>query len=70
MMPADAMILALADASPFAPPQNRPSRPNRRPEGGVGTARTYLEELLRRLDMTVREQVDPWTPRISANYPY
>jgi hypothetical protein len=70
MMPADALILALADASPFAPPPNRPSRSNRRPAGGVGTARALLEGLRGRLDAAVRVPVGPWIPRITSNYPY
>jgi hypothetical protein len=70
MMPASALILTLADASPFAPPRNRPARPNRRTVGGSGTARFVLRDLFGRVDATVREQVDPWMPRVSANYPY
>ncbi|HEX7172115.1 MAG TPA: hypothetical protein VF365_05840 [Candidatus Limnocylindria bacterium] len=70
MMPAGALILSLADASPFAPPPNRPSRPNRRTAGGLGAARTFLRDLFGRMDATAREQVDPWTPRVTAKYPH
>ena len=70
MMPASAMILSLADSSPFAPPPNRPSRPNRRTVGGAGVVRTFLHGLFARVEAAVREQVDPWMPRVSANYPY
>jgi hypothetical protein len=27
-------------------------------------------DLIRRVDAAVREPVDPWMPRVSANYPY
>ena len=70
MMPASALILSLADASPFAPPPNRPSRPNRRTVGGTGVARMFLRDLFGRVDAAARDQVDPWMPRVSANYPY
>ena len=69
MMPASALILSLADASPFAPPPNRPSRPNRSTVGGGG-ARRFLRDFVGRLDAAVHDQVDPWMPRVSANYPY
>jgi hypothetical protein len=69
MMPASALILSLADASPFAPPPNRPSRPNRRTVGGDSTARTFLH-LIGRVDAAVRDQVGPWMPRVSRQYPY
>jgi hypothetical protein len=69
-MPASAMILTLADASPFAPPPNRPSRPNRRTVGGGRTARTFLHDLMGRVNAAVREQTDPWMPRVSQHYPY
>ncbi len=70
MMPASALILSLADASPFAPPPNRPSRPNRKTAGGTSAARTFLRDLIGRVDGAVHEQVDPWMPRVTANYPY
>jgi hypothetical protein len=70
MMPASALILTLADASPFAPPPNRPSRPNRRTVGGNATARTFLHDLIGRVDAATRNRVDPWLPRVSAKYPY
>ncbi len=70
MMPASAMILTLADASPFAPPPNRPSRPNRRSAGGGSAARTFLRDLTVRVDAALRDQVDSWMPRVSQNYPY
>ena len=68
MMPASALILSLAGASPFAPPPNRPS--NRRTVGGTGSARMFLRDLFGRVDAAVRDQVDPWMPRVTANYPY
>jgi hypothetical protein len=69
-MPASALILSLADASPFAPPPNRPSRPNRRTVGGDSTARTFFRDLMGRVDAALREQADPWMPRVSQHYPY
>lgn len=70
-MPASAMILTLADASPFAPPPNRPSRPNRRTVGGTGTSRTFpFADLIRRVHAATRDQADPWMPRVSQHYPY
>jgi hypothetical protein len=61
MMPASALVLSLADASPFAPPPNRPSRARRR---------AFLLDVIGRLDAAVRDQVGPWMPRVGANYPY
>jgi hypothetical protein len=69
-MPASALILSLADASPFAPPPNRPSRPNRRTVGGDSTARTFLRDLMGRVDAAIRDGTDPWIPRITQRYPY
>ncbi|MDQ2674784.1 MAG: hypothetical protein M3Y40_09020 [Chloroflexota bacterium] len=69
-MPASALILSLADASPFAPPPNRPSRPNRRKVEGDSTARTFLRDLMARVDAAIRDRTDPWMPRVSQHYPY
>jgi hypothetical protein len=70
MMPSNRLVLALADASPFAPPPNRPTRPNRRTERGSGQVRTFLRDLRRHVDLAVRDQAGPWIPRITARYPY
>lgn len=71
MMPASAQFLSLADASPFAPPPNRPSGPSRRTAGRAGSApRLLFAGLLGRLDAALRNQPVPWMPRVSANYPY
>ncbi len=69
-MPASALILSLADASPFAPPPNRPSRPNRRTVGGDSTARMFLRDLMGRVDAATRDRIDPWMPRVTQRYPY
>ena len=69
-MPSAALVLALADSTPFAPPPNRPSRPNRRTDGGGGQVRNFLRDLRRNLDLAVRDQTAPWIPRITARYPY
>jgi hypothetical protein len=62
MMPADTLVLGLADAS------RRTLSPRRstRPEGG----RRFFGELRRRIDLAVRTTAEPWMPRVSANYPY
>lgn len=70
MMPASALVLSLAGASPFAPPPNRPSRPNRGTVGARDAARMFLRDLFGRVDAVARDQVGPWTPRVSTNYPY
>jgi hypothetical protein len=70
MMPSAALVLALADASPFAPPPNRSTRPNRRTDGGSRQAGGFLRNLRRHVDVAMRDQAGPWIPRITANYPY
>jgi hypothetical protein len=70
MMPSAALVLSLADSAPFAPPPNRPTRPNRRTEEGSGQVRTFLRNLGRHVDLAVRDHAGPWIPRITARYPY
>lgn len=62
MMPAETLVLGLADASRHA---LSPHRSNRSERG-----RTFLGELRRRVDLAVRSAAEPWMPRVSANYPY
>ena len=70
MMPSAALVLTLADASPFAPPPNRPTRPNRRTDGVNGQVRTFIRDLGRRVDLALHDHAGPWIPRITARYPY
>jgi hypothetical protein len=62
MMPAETLVLGLADASRLTLSPHRSTR--------FGQGRTFLGELRRRVDRAVRTTATPWMPRISANYPY
>jgi hypothetical protein len=62
MMPAETLVLGLADASRHT---LSPHRSNRSKRGS-----TLLGELRRRVDLAVRSAAEPWMPRVSANYPY
>ena len=62
MMPAETLVLGLADASRRALSPHQSTRPD---EG-----RGFFGELRRRIDLAVRTTAEPWMPRVSANYPY
>ena len=62
MMPAETLVLGLADASRHT---LSPHRSTRSEQG-----RSFLGELRRRIDVAMRAAAEPWMPRVSTNYPY
>lgn len=70
MMPATTLVLAFADASFRATPPHRPSRPERRTDGGDGRVRTAIRAFRRELSLAMSADADPWMPRVSTQYPY
>ena len=70
MMPASALVLAFADASAKAQPPHRPSRSERRTDGGAGLLRTVIRAFRRELSLATSTDDAPWFPLIRANYPY
>ena len=70
MMPASALVLAFADASSRAQPPHRPSRSERRTDGGAGVIRTAIRAFRREFSLAMSTYDETWFPRVSANYPY
>jgi hypothetical protein len=62
MMPAETLVLGLADASRHTLSPRRSPRPDQ--------GRSFFSELRRRIDLALRTTAEPWMPRVSANYPY
>ena len=69
MQAGGALSLSTVDVAFFAPPPNRPRRPDRRTNGGRGTTRAFIRALHRELARAIDDS-ENGLPRVTRRYPY